>query len=158
MTSNFVQIRGRIIKHEVRKTKSGTKLVEMTLVASNGGKDAGPQYWDLTKWAPDSLFLKGLERIEEKKVRAVVIGELRKSSWETNEGQKRSRAYILVDEVLPALSQPKERKRDDDEEDDRPRRSASTKKRKPRPEPEPEVDVDDLEDEDDDDDDDDAPF
>ena len=157
MTSNFVQIRGKIIKKEVRKVRSGKKLVEMTLAASNGGKDAGAQYWDLTKWAPDETFLKGLDRIMEKKTRVVVLGELRKSTWETESGQKRSRGYILVDEVVPILSQPRKRN-DDDDSDEQPRRKPKKKKRV-KPEPEPEIDVDELEDdEDEEDDDEDVPF
>lgn len=106
---NTVTIIGNATREpEVRHTNSGFTIASFGVAinqrkknASTGEwEDGDPSYFDVT------CFRELAENVAEtitKGSRVIVAGTLRQSSWETPEGDKRSKVEIIADEVGPSL-------------------------------------------------------
>src|ERR671933_558709 len=106
---NQVVIVGNLTRDpELRYTPNGAALVKFGVAvsrrvrddASGQWKDAETSFFDVTAWRTLA------ENVAESLVqgnRVVVVGRLRTSTWETAEGDKRSRVEIEAEEVAPSL-------------------------------------------------------
>jgi single-strand DNA-binding protein len=68
--------------------------------ATGQWKDADTSFFDVTAWR--SLAENVAETLTQG-MRVVVVGRLRTNSWETPEGEKRSKIEIEAEEVGPSL-------------------------------------------------------
>ena len=92
---------------ELRYTPNGSALVKFGVAVSRRirdesgqWKDADTSFFDVTAWR--SLAENVAESITQG-TRVVVVGRLRTNSWETPEGDRRSKVEIEADEVSPSL-------------------------------------------------------
>lgn len=105
---NQVVIVGNLTRDpELRYTPNGAALVKFGVAVSrrvrdDSGqwKDADTSFFDVTAWR--SLAENVAESITQG-TRVVVVGRLRTNSWETAEGEKRSKVEIEAEEVAPSL-------------------------------------------------------
>ena len=93
---------------DLRFTAAGTAMAKFTVAStprvfdrtSNEYKDGDPLFLTCTAWR--ELAEHAAESLR-KGFRVVVVGRLRLSRWETDEGEKRSAYGLDVDEVGPSL-------------------------------------------------------
>jgi single-strand DNA-binding protein len=92
---------------EMRFASTGTQIASFGVAYNTRRKnergeweDGEPSYFDVT------CFRELAENVAEtvsKGTRVIVTGTLRQSSWETPDGDKRSKVEIIADEVGPSL-------------------------------------------------------
>ena len=108
-SENQVTIVGNLTRDpELRYTPNGAAVVKLGVAVSRRvkdetsgqWKDADTSFFDVTAWR--SLAENIAESLAQGN-RVVVTGRLRMSSWETQDGEKRSRVEIEADEVAPSL-------------------------------------------------------
>jgi single-strand DNA-binding protein len=104
-----ITVVGNLVKEpDLRYTGDGTALVKFTVGStprvldrqSGQWRDGDPLFLSCTAWREMA------EHIAEslgKGMRVVVVGRLRLSRWETDEGDKRQAYQVDVDEVGPSL-------------------------------------------------------
>lgn len=106
---NQVVIVGNLTRDpELRYTPNGAALVKLGVAVSRRvkddvsgqWKDAETSFFDVTAWR--TLAENVAESLAQGN-RVVVVGRLRTNSWETPEGDKRSKIEIEADEVAPSL-------------------------------------------------------
>lgn len=93
---------------ELRYTANGVALATFGIAVNRRAKnattgaweDADPEFFDVTCWR--ELGENVVESIV-KGTRVVVTGRLSQRSWETDDGQKRSKVEVVADEVGPSL-------------------------------------------------------
>ena len=108
MADNTVTVIGNVTRDpELRFTPSGQAIASFGLAVNRRWQNRQTQEWeeqvsffDITCWAQlgqnvaDTLV---------KGSRAIVTGRLEQRSWETDQGDKRSKVEIIADEVGPSL-------------------------------------------------------
>ena len=108
MADNTVTVIGNVTRDpELRFTPSGQAIATFGLAVNRRWQNRQTQEWeeqvsffDVTCWAQlgqnvaDTLV---------KGSRAIVTGRLEQRSWETDQGDKRSKVEIIADEVGPSL-------------------------------------------------------
>jgi single-strand DNA-binding protein len=104
-----ITVTGNLVKDpELRYTKDAVALVKFVIAStarvldrqSGQWRDGDPLFLTCTAWRDMA------EHIAEslsKGTRVVVVGRLRLSRWETDEGEKRQAFQVDVDEVGPSL-------------------------------------------------------
>ncbi len=105
---NQVMIVGNVTRDpELRYTPSGAALVKFGVAVSRRvrdesgqWKDADTSFFDVTAWR--TLAENVAESITQG-TRVVVVGRLRTNSWETPEGERRSKVEIEAEEIAPSL-------------------------------------------------------
>ena len=105
---NQVMIVGNVTRDpELRYTPNGAALVMFGVAVSRRvrdesgqWKDADTSFFDVTAWR--TLAENVAESITQGS-RVVVVGRLRTNSWETPEGDRRSKVEIEAEEVAPSL-------------------------------------------------------
>jgi single-strand DNA-binding protein len=105
---NQVVIVGNLTRDpELRYTPNGAALVKLGVAVSRRvrdesgqWKDADTSFFDVTAWR--SLAENVAESLTQG-TRVVVVGRLRTNSWETAEGEKRSKVEIEAEEIGPSL-------------------------------------------------------
>ena len=105
---NQVMIVGNVTRDpELRYTPNGAALVKFGVAVSRRvrdesgqWKDADTSFFDVTAWR--TLAENVAESITQGS-RVVVVGRLRTNSWETPEGERRSKVEIEAEEVAPSL-------------------------------------------------------
>ena len=106
---NQVVVVGNLTRDpELRYTPNGAALVKFGVAvsrrvkddATGQWKDADTSFFDVTAWR--SLAENVAESISQGS-RVVVVGRLRTNSWETPEGDRRSKVEIEAEEVAPSL-------------------------------------------------------
>ena len=106
---NQVVIVGNLTRDpELRYTPNGAALVKFGVAVSRRvkddvsgqWKDAETSFFDVTAWR--TLAENVAESLAQGN-RVVVVGRLRTNSWETPEGEKRSKIEIEAEEVAPSL-------------------------------------------------------
>jgi single-strand DNA-binding protein len=108
MADNTVTVIGNVTRDpELRFTPSGQAIATFGLAVNRRWQDRQTQEWeenvsffDVTCWAQlgqnvSDTLVKG--------ARAIVTGRLEQRSWETDQGDKRSKVEIIADEVGPSL-------------------------------------------------------
>ena len=106
---NQVVIVGNLTRDpELRYTPNGAALVKFGVAvsrrvkddATGQWKDAETSFFDVTAWR--SLAENVAETLTQGS-RVVVVGRLRTNSWETPEGERRSKVEIEAEEIGPSL-------------------------------------------------------
>ena len=103
---NTVTVVGNVTRDpELRYLTSGTALAQFGLAynrryTKNGEQVEDTSFFDVVCWA--SLADNVSESIS-KGDRVVVYGRLEQRSWETQDGDKRSKVEIVADDVAPSL-------------------------------------------------------
>ncbi len=108
MADNTVTVVGNVTRDpELRFTPSGQAIATFGLAVNRRWQNRQTQEWeeqvsffDITCWAQlgqnvSDTLVKGS--------RAIVTGRLEQRSWETDQGDKRSKVEIIADEVGPSL-------------------------------------------------------
>ena len=106
---NQVVIVGNLTRDpELRYTPNGAALVKFGVAVSRRvkddvsgqWKDAETSFFDVTAWR--TLAENAAETLSQG-TRVVVVGRLRTNSWETPEGERRSKIEIEAEEIGPSL-------------------------------------------------------
>ena len=108
MVDNTVTIVGTLTADpEVRVTNSGATLAEIRFVQNKRTRtpegewvDGDPMYFEGTVWRS---MAENVAASLTKGMRVVVVGKLNYQSWETQDGQNRSKVVIAIDEIAPSL-------------------------------------------------------
>ena len=103
---NTVTVIGNLTRDpELRYTASGASVASFGLAVNRKYQRDGEQvedvsFFDVTCWAK---FGENVAESVHKGDRVIVYGRLQQRSWETDEGDKRSKVDIVADEVSPSL-------------------------------------------------------
>ena len=104
MSINSVAISGNIgSEPELRATNSGMQILSFSVAVNERVKNQQTGEWtDRANWVTCVVFGTRAEKLANylnKGDKVAVSGRLRYSSWETQDGQKRSKLEVVVDEV-----------------------------------------------------------
>jgi single-strand DNA-binding protein len=105
---NEVTLVGNVTRDPELKFTNGGQAVADFGVAYNTRKktssgdweDGEPQFFDITCWGQ---LAENVAESITKGTRCVVVGRLEQRTWETKEGDKRSKVSIVAEEVSPSL-------------------------------------------------------
>jgi single-strand DNA-binding protein len=107
-TENQVTIVGNVTRDpELRYTPNGAALVKFGVAVNRRFKDESGQwkdgetsFFDITAWR---TLAENIAESVTQGTRVVVVGRLRTNSWETPEGDKRTKIEIEAEEIGPSL-------------------------------------------------------
>ena len=104
MSINRVNISGNLTRDpELRMTGGGTQILAFGVAVNDRRRNPQPGEWeDYPNFVDCIVFgarAEPLSRFLSKGSKVAVEGKLRYSSWETKDGQKRSKLEVVVDEV-----------------------------------------------------------
>lgn len=104
MSINSVAISGNIgSEPELRATNSGSQILSFSVAVNERVKNQQTGEWtDRANWVTCVIFGTRAEKLANylhKGDKVAVSGRLRYSSWETQDGQRRSKLEVVVDEV-----------------------------------------------------------
>jgi single-strand DNA-binding protein len=100
---NNVIVVGNVTRDpELRFTPSGAAVANFGLAWNRKGRDGEDvtSFFDVTAW---NQMAENIGESVTKGMRVVVYGRLDQRSWETQDGDKRSKVEIVADEVAPSL-------------------------------------------------------
>ena len=100
---NPVTVVGNITRDpELRFTPSGAAVANFGLAWNRKGRDGEEvvSFFDITAW--NQLAENASESLS-KGMRVMVYGRLDQRSWETQDGDRRSKVEIIADEIAPSL-------------------------------------------------------
>jgi len=108
MTDNTVTIAGNLTRElELRFTPTGQATATFGIAANRTWTDRQSQelrestsFFDVVAWA---ALAENVATSLAKGTRVVVTGRLDQRSWETAEGDKRSKVEVTADEISPSL-------------------------------------------------------
>lgn len=104
MSINRVIVSGNLTRDpEVRTTASGNPVMGFGIAVNDRRKNSQTGEWeDYPNFIECTMFgarAQSVSRFLSKGSKVAIEGKLRWSQWETNEGQKRSKIEIIVDEI-----------------------------------------------------------
>lgn len=104
MSINRVIVSGNLTRDpEVRTTASGNPVMGFGIAVNDRRKNSQTGEWeDYPNFIDCTMFgarAQSVSRFLTKGSKVAIEGKLRWSQWETNEGQKRSKIEIIVDEI-----------------------------------------------------------
>lgn len=104
MSINRVIVSGNLTRDpEVRTTASGNPVMGFGIAVNDRRKNSQTGEWeDYPNFTDCTMFgarAQSVSRFLSKGSKVAIEGKLRWSQWETNEGQKRSKIEIIVDEI-----------------------------------------------------------
>lgn len=104
MSINRVIVSGNLTREpEVRTTASGNPVMGFGIAVNDRRKNSQTGKWeDYPNFIDCTMFgarAQSVSRFLSKGSKVAIEGKLRWSQWETNEGQKRSKIEIIVDEI-----------------------------------------------------------
>lgn len=104
MSINRVIVSGNLTRDpEVRTTASGNPVMGFGIAVNDRRKNSQTGEWeDYPNFIDYTMFgarAQSVSRFLSKGSKVAIEGKLRWSQWETNEGQKRSKIEIIVDEI-----------------------------------------------------------
>jgi single-strand DNA-binding protein len=98
--ANTTTITGNLTREpEIRYTKEGQATAQLGVAVNRRWQDRATQEWHEAVSFFDVVCWRGLS----KGMRVVVTGRLEQRSWETEEGDHRSKVEITADEIGPSL-------------------------------------------------------
>ncbi|MBX3314650.1 MAG: single-stranded DNA-binding protein [Actinobacteria bacterium] len=108
MADNTVTLVGNVTRDpELRYTPNGQTLASFGLAVNRRWQNRQTQEWeeqvsffDIKAWA--GLAENVAESIQ-RGTRVIVTGRLEQRSWETDNGEKRSKVEVVADEIAPSL-------------------------------------------------------
>lgn len=104
MSINRVIVSGNLTREpEVRTTASGNPVMGFGIAVNDRRKNSQTGEWeDYPNFIDCTMFgarAQSVSRFLSKGSKVAIEGKLRWSQWENNEGQKRSKIEIIVDEI-----------------------------------------------------------
>lgn len=104
MSINRVNITGNLTRDpELRATAGGTQVLAFGVAVNDRRKNQQTGEWeDVPNFVDCIVFgqrAEAVSRFISKGSKVAVEGKLRYSSWETKEGQRRSKLEVIVDEI-----------------------------------------------------------
>lgn len=104
MSINRVNITGNLTRDpELRATAGGTQILAFGVAVNDRRKNPQTGTWeDVTNFVDCIVFgqrAEAVSRFISKGSKVAIEGKLRYSSWETKEGQRRSKLEVIVDEI-----------------------------------------------------------
>lgn len=103
MSINKVVISGNIGGEPVlRQTAGGNQVLSFSVAVNDRYKDEGGEWKDRPNWVGCTMFgnrAASLSRFLAKGTKVAIEGKLRWSQWETQDGGKRSKLEVVVDEL-----------------------------------------------------------
>lgn len=103
MALNVVAISGNLGSDaELRQTQTGANILSLTIAVNERRKDQSGEWSDYTNWVDCTVFGKRAESLAQyltKGTKVSVQGHLHQSKWQTQDGQKRSKLEVVVDEI-----------------------------------------------------------
>ena len=108
MSNNTTTITGNLTREpEIRYTKEGQATTQLGVAVNRRWQDRVTQEWQEATSFFDVVCWRDLaENVAlslSKGMRVVVTGRLEQRSWETEEGEHRSKVEITADEIGPSL-------------------------------------------------------
>ena len=108
MPDNTITIVGNVTRDpELRFTSSGQAAASFGLAVNRRWQNRQTQEWeesvsffDVTCWRD---LAENVAETVSKGARLIVTGRLEQRSWDTDEGERRSRTEVIADEVGPSL-------------------------------------------------------
>ena len=104
---NTVTVVGNVTRDpELRFTSSGQALASFGLAVNRRWQNRNNEWEESTSFFDVTCWAQMAENVAEsipKGARVVVTGRLDQRSWETQEGDKRSKVEIIADEIGPSL-------------------------------------------------------
>jgi single-strand DNA-binding protein len=106
MTTTATIVGNLISDPDLKYTASGLPVASFGIAVNSRKKDGDnwvdgdPQFYNVTVWR---TLAENVAQSLEKGQRVVVTGRLDYSTWETKEGDKRSKVQVVADEVGPSL-------------------------------------------------------
>lgn len=106
MTTTVTIIGNAVRDPELKFLSSGAVLCELGVAVNTRRKDGDkwvdgdPEFYDVTCWRE---LAENVAESITKGARLVIIGKLNFRTWETDNGEKRSKVSITADEVSPSL-------------------------------------------------------
>lgn len=100
---NDITVVGNLVRDpELRYTASGAAVLDSAIAWNKKDRDGNEEtsFFDFVAW---NDLAENIGASLSKGDRVVVVGTLVQESWETKEGEKRSKVRILADEVSPSL-------------------------------------------------------
>lgn len=104
MSINRVNITGNLTRDpELRATAGGTQMLTFGVAVNDRRKNPQTSAWeDVPNFVDCIVFgsrAEAVSRFITKGSKVAIEGKLRYSSWETKEGQRRSKLEVIVDEI-----------------------------------------------------------
>lgn len=104
MSINRVNITGNLTRDpELRATAGGTQMLAFGVAVNDRRKNPQTGAWeDVPNFVDCIVFgqrAEAVSRFLSKGAKVAIEGKLRYSSWETKEGQRRSKLEVIVDEI-----------------------------------------------------------
>lgn len=104
MSINRVTISGNLTRDaEMRQSATGTSILTLGVAVNDRRRNPQTDEWeDVPNFVDCVLFgarAQSLQQYMTKGTKVAIEGKLRWSQWETQEGQKRSKLEVIVDEV-----------------------------------------------------------
>ena len=104
MSINRVNISGNLTRDpELRQTQGGTSVLRLGVAVNDRARNQQTGEWEDRPNFVDCVVFgnraDALSRLLSKGSKVAVEGRLRYSSWETQDGQRRSKLEVAVDEV-----------------------------------------------------------
>ena len=99
-TINRVELLGRVgTDPELRKTQNGTSVIQLRLATDrrNGNSDSQTDWHTVVCWDKQADAVAQYVRKGE---RLYIAGRLNQHSWETDQGERRSRTEVHAHEVI----------------------------------------------------------
>ena len=108
MSNNTTTITGNLTREpEIRYTKEGQATTQLGVAVNRRWQDRATQEWQEAVSFFDVVCWRDLaENVAlslSKGMRVIVTGRLDQRSWETDEGEHRSKVEITADEIGPSL-------------------------------------------------------
>lgn len=135
MTDNTATLVGNATRDpELRYTPSGASVVTFGLAVNRRWMNRQTNEWeeetsffDVKAWG---TLAENVADSIEKGLRLVVTGRLEQRTWETDDGQKRSKVELIADDIAPSLRWATAQVQRIERRDTTPRDSAPTNRRR----------------------------
>ena len=103
MSINKLLISGNLTRDpETRRTAGGTAVMSFGVAVNERAKDANGEWVDRPNFVDCVMFgtrAEAVGRYLSKGSKVAIEGKLRWSQWQTQDGQKRSKLEVIVDEI-----------------------------------------------------------
>ena len=103
MSINRVTISGNLTREpELKATAGGTSVLQFGVAVNDRRKNARGEWEDVPNFIDCVMFgsrAQAVSRFIGKGSKVAIEGKLRYSSWETQDGSKRSKLEVVVDEI-----------------------------------------------------------
>lgn len=104
MSINRVEISGNLTRDaELREARSGTAILSFSVAVNSRRKNQSTGEWeDEASFVDCTMFGKRAESVARKLVRGTrvfVAGKLRQDTWEAQDGSKRSKLEVIVEDI-----------------------------------------------------------